>query len=101
MIRNTDPAVLTVTDIHMFTIPTKRMDPAVLTVTDSRDLLAPLGRLIAHSRILCTIYTLSWYLHISLVRFCLSILENPIVFWNINLILFVCSQVPWYLRWTN
>ena len=91
MIRNTDPAVLTVTDIHMFTIPTKRMDPVVLTVTDSRDLLAPLGRLIAHSRILCTIYTLSWYLHISLVRFCLSILENPIVFWNINLILFVCS----------
>ena len=88
MIRNTDPAVLTVTDIHMITIPTKRMDPSLLTVTDSRDLLAPLGRLIAHSRILCTIYTLSWYLHISLVRFCLSISETPFVFWNINLILF-------------
>ena len=60
MIRNTDPAVLTVTDIHMFTIPTKRMDPAVLTVTDSRDLLAPLGRLIAHSRICLDIHTISY-----------------------------------------
>ena len=97
MIRNTDPAVLTVTDIHVHN--TNQKDGS--RCTNSRDLLAPLGRLIAHSRILCTIYTLSWYLHISLVWFCLSVLENPIVFWNIDLILFVCSQVSWYLCWTN